>query len=485
MQEALTAKIAETVRSSVEDQIKKSLQDCDQPLPIAESPILTNINSELARLSTELKAFASSKAHQEPVLLPKPAEAIESIRDPPSPTKLHPYDNHYVDYITEDCAKELMEFLEQENFAKEGTREVGFYGEKYQYMGSRKEPKPIPPIIQTLLDDLNSNLNSNHKLNQVLVNKYTGANASLPRHSDNEWDIHPQSSIHTISIGAPAKIMFTKSGNDDHPTELVVNHRSLYVMSRASQDAYKHQILPDPENTVRYSLTFRTVHWTNLNSTYAVGDSNFGKIKFGTGKGTIGAATPGVRDFSCHVKDIAPSKYTSYKNVVVMFGTNDLKVPGVDVLETYKVYKGKIEEIRDLNPRGNIIICPVLPSRDISINKRIVQFNNYLFSDLAQGNIRVNIVHGFNQFVDREGRLRSVLHDRRTEHDVLHINDDGYRILVRLIKNCIFTVKRSRGRYTTERLYASVVAAQQVGPGSGRQDPGRQAPPWPRPRRSR
>ena len=51
-------------------------------------------------------------------------------------------------------------------------------------------------------------------------------------------------------------------------------------MTRHSQDFYKHQIKADPgqENSRRYSLTFRAIHWSNFNSTLLVGDSNFGKI---------------------------------------------------------------------------------------------------------------------------------------------------------------------------------------------------------------
>ena len=108
-------------------------------------------------------------------------------------------------------------------------------------------------------------------------------------------------------------------------------------MTRHSQDFYKHQIKADPgqENSTRYSLTFRAIHWLNFNSTLLVEDSNFGKIQFGVGKGKVGQATPGFRSFVPHVADIELIACTSYKNIVVMAGTNDLKENMTDAMKEF------------------------------------------------------------------------------------------------------------------------------------------------------
>ena len=214
--------------------------------------------------------------------------------------------------------------------------------------------------------------------------------------------------VYTVSIGNSAAVTFTniKSGEE---SELIVEDRSLYRMSRDSQNEFKHQIRQNPDNSVRYSLTFRCTHWSFLNSTYAVGDSNFGRIRFGEGRGNVGAATPGLKDWSPKVDDIIPSKSRSYRNVVVMCGTNDLKHPmeneDEEILTIYKKYKGKFEEVRKLNPKCKLFVCPVLPTRDQSINVRIVKFNKLIFSDLAKSNLYVSVVHGFAEFVDRSNGL--------------------------------------------------------------------------------
>ena len=227
-------------------------------------------------------------------------------------------------------------------------------------------------------------------------------------------------------------------------------------MTRESQNYIKHQVTPNESNEVRFSITFRAVHWQNFNSTYAVGDSNFGRIKFGEGRGKMGASTPGYVDWAPCINNLDPRKGASYRNIVIMVGTNDLKTNEVDVLDTYKLYKGKVELFRKYNPKGNIFICPVLPSRDKNLNRRVNEFNRYLHDDLIQTNLRVSFVYGFNEFADRDGMLRSALHDCRTQNDVLHINDRGYCILVRLIKLALFSMKRGKGKQTTGRTYANV-----------------------------
>ena len=132
-------------------------------------------------------------------------------------------------------------------------------------------------------------------------------------------------------------------------------------MTRQSQKFYKHHVLPNNSHNVRYSITLRCVHWTNFNSTYDVGDSNFGGLEFGSGRGTVVTATRGFRDWAACVKDIIPTKCAPYRNVVVMCGTNDLKISNNNVLETHQVLKGKVEQIREVNQDGNIFF-PVLPS---------------------------------------------------------------------------------------------------------------------------
>ena len=142
-------------------------------------------------------------------------------------------------------------------------------------MGSKSHStKSVPGEFQPLLSKISENIG--YKLNQILVNKYSGPDALLPKHSDNEYNTNPESEIFTVSIGDTATVKFT-SKNSTENCELSVDDRSLYSTKRSSQNYHKHHIDANPNNSVRYSITFRSIHWISLNSLYAVGDSNFGK----------------------------------------------------------------------------------------------------------------------------------------------------------------------------------------------------------------
>ena len=357
-------------------------------------------------------------------------------------------------FITDEQAVDLVSFLNEEDFADEGSRKVSSYGEQYQYNGSNSTPNPIPEQMSWIADKIKSEFNLQYDLNQVLVNKYESS-AELPPHSDNEGSIDPESSIYTISLSSPGIIEFTHK-NSEAKQELTVEPNSLYSMSQHSQNFYKHHVIQNSLELTRYSITLRSVHWAFYNSTYyAVGDSNFGRIEFGSGRGKVGKATPGMRDWAPCVKDIKPSRCASYRNVVLMCGTNDSKDSQCDILKTYQCFKGKIEEIKEINKSCKIFVCPVLPSRDKNLNREINAYNKYLFSDLVHSHLSVNIVQGFDEFADYYGFLKPALHDERNHNDVLHINGQGYCILVRLLKHAIFSVKTNKG--VTSRLFSHVV----------------------------
>ena len=235
-------------------------------------------------------------------------------------------------------------------------------------------------------------------------------------------------------------------------------------MSRDSQNVFKHEVPLNPENTTRYAITIRSVHWKFFNSTLWYGGSNCDKVRFGEGSGTLGRAMPGVVEKAPRLKHIIPEKCASYRNTVVMCGTNELKpqmknkVISEDrsVIDIYKLYKGKIEDLRRANPRGRLFICPVLPTRDSRLNMRVKEFNRYLFDDLSSSKLDVHIVPGFDDFCDNQGLLRQTLHEYHFPNDVLHINGSGCRILVGCVKNAIQHVKNSRGtgKFTTGKLWS-------------------------------
>ena len=451
--------LSDTIITVIEDCIKDSLKSS---VTEQSTELLASIHTELDKLSKEVKEFAQIThpldINGSDMPLQRPQEPIGSVKSDMAEPQCNAFSNYRENFITQEEASGLVSFFDQEEFVVEGSRKVVMYGEKYHYKGSNGSPKPIPESLTRLTEKVKTEMGLQYDLNQILVNKYEPSN-SLPPHSDNEGSIRPDSSIMTVSLNAPAKIEFSniKTGLKE---ELDVAPNSLYEMSRQSQNYFKHQVISNTSDQARYSITFRCVHWTNYNSTCAIGDSNFGHIEFGSGHGKVGTATPGVKEWAACVKDIEPSKCASYRNVVLMCGTNDLKVKDSNVKSIYQLYKGKVEQIREVNQYSNIFICPVLPSSDWNLNQKINDFNRLLFTDMQNGSMRINIVQGFNVFADHSGVLKPSLHDRRTPTDKLHINNKGYSILVKLIKQAIFSVKRSKNRSSAGRLYSQAARSR-------------------------
>ena len=211
----------------------------------------------------------------------------------------------------------------------------------------------------------------------------------------------------------------------------------------------------------RVSLTFRAIHWSNFNSTALVGDSNFGPIKFGTGKGKIGESTPGFRFWSPTIDTVKPLEYTSYRNVVLMVGTNDLKEDNVtdeQIKELYKMYKTNVSLIRKYNSKCKIYICPVLPTKSHDKNRKIFMFNKFLYNDLCQSDLKVIMVEGFVKFLDKRTNLLNSELGKPEVRDELHLNRKGISILVALLKRSIFHVKSSN------RLYSNVLRGGPIDP---------------------
>ena len=401
----------------------------------------------------ELHEVVNKLSHSESPLSSSGAFVTADISDKPVSHDFKHIDDITDNFITTDTCDALLNFFANEDFRTEGIRGVATYGAKYNYMGHKSQPKQLPPCLSSLVDEINKNNTSGkYEINQCLVNKFEGPDSALPEHADDEYDIDPTSDIFTISIGDTRTITFKNNFSGDE-----IKHTptpgSLYVMSRDSQNYYTHRIDKDPLFTgMRYSITFRCVHWRFLNSTCIIGDSNTSNIKFGTEKKTVGASTPGKQVFAAVVEDIDPKCCASYSNVVLMVGTNNLKASTISVAHVksiYSKYKGKIAEIKKLNKKCKIFVVPVLPTKLMTVNRKIIRFNDFIFDDLARSFECVSTVEGSAQFLDRDSGLLSESLSRY-RGDPLHINSAGVGMLVTFIKNAIFQRKKSSKNHSNK-----------------------------------
>ena len=410
-------------------------------------------------LMHEIKNSTNVLARTENVIFsPCPTE------DKPEAVSVTEHSESYIincvnDFINQSEIDFITSVLSDCTFSEEHGHSVCAFGADYRYNGSRATTRDFPEPIKELVDKINSKFyNSGDKINSCLVNKYSGNDAFLPEHSDNESSIDPESSIFTISIGAKANIVF-RDISDVTESKHLCESGSLYYMSRHSQDFFSHRInKSDMGEEVRYSLTFRVVGWCFKNSTCVIGDSNTGKLKFGTEVGTFGYTMPGKREWAATINDIDPTCCSSYKNVIILCGINDIKSKHIrnsnDIKELYIRLKCKIEQIHLLNKRANIFVCPILPTKLSELNRKALDFNKFILGDLCQSCPGVSLVLGFDEFLDQDGYLAK---DVSFAGDHLHLNLAGARHLATLFKASISLKNGGSGRIR-KKLYSAAVS---------------------------
>ena len=451
------------------------------------------MQSQMESLKSTLLSFENLATNFTQLSQPTPSpEPIPISLDHvlPASHEILPTSSYMDNFIPADEYEELLNYLKTlspDSFKKERGRSTIKFGEKYSYNGSREDSiVEIPPLVKRVLDKVNADLVQDDVplLNSCLVTKYTGPSALIPEHSDNERAIHPDSSIYTVSLGCDATIKFRDvlSGSVH---EQAVKSGSLYSMTRASQDVFRHSIPRNQELTesdIRFSLTFRSLHWRNNNSTVIIGDSNTGGLKFSSfGRsapsnlsGTFGNAMPGKRVAAFTVDQLDPFKCIGFNNIVVHCGINSIRGEEVSsedqVRDVYVHFKTKISDIVSVNKRARIYVNTLLPTKIENVNKKQKLFNSLIVNDLPKSFKDIRIINSQSRFSNVAGLLAPGLSREFNSHgepDQLHLNESGLRLLSYLIKSSLFSRKKSQdggtgdsggGRVQQEgRSYSSVL----------------------------
>ena len=453
---------------------------------------ITSLNSEVDSLRTTTQEVAAeiiktrkignplkgNSSPSEPKMFPNTRAASAASGVPKIHHGLKPHEEILLDVISTEEREKLTAYLEEHHGAFKPTRgrKVLLYGAEYSYPGSddiRAEPTPeiIKPILEKV-NDLQKDIYNKcfpdavkynrpaPTINACLINRYDSPDSFIPEHQDDEDTIHPESSIFTLSLGAPCTIKFREITTEEE-SSLHCPDRSIYTMSRKSQSFFKHRLdkggIPTGQG-VRFSLTFRSVGWQNKNSTCLIGDSNSGHLNFGDQKlGSFGAAMPGKRFFAPRVGDIDPRVCVGYRHIVLLCGTNNLKQPAVrreeDVRGILSELRTKVKQIQELTPKSLIYLCPVLPTKDDLLNEKVFHYCKMIKYELISEFSGVRFVPGFDRFLDSTEKLSRDLSrpvDRNGNRDILHLNAQGTRVLASLIKEAVLG-QRDGGRNTRSR----------------------------------
>ena len=388
--------------SSYSDEFLESISSKLELLCNSEPEISAGLNDLKQRMERIENVNSQTLTHPSGnSRVPVPMTEASEMQSRPPLTELTneytPIELSEEDIIDENKEKELVELFLQnaDQFKSESGHSVLHYGEPYKYNGSAQQltaTSPMPDAISSLIEMINTKYCSEDKprMNSCLINMYNGTSSSLPCHADDEPTIHPESSIFTLSIGEDCTVEFSDANSNLHIKSHTCKKRSLYSMTRKSQDFFKHEIKQGSvQSGIRFSLTFRSLSWCNRNATCIIGDSNTCNLQFGNDpRRSFGKLLPGKQFYTPTIDMINPYFCAAYKNVVILCGINDIKQDRVknptDVKNIFNLLSCKIEQIQSLNPKAHVFVCPVLPEKQHLIFNRETTFN--IFYGTSQSN---------------------------------------------------------------------------------------------------
>ena len=458
----------------------------------SQSPKLEKLENLCEKLSSELaeaKTYATICSTGTPVSsTPVSPKARSPKPMPAKKLKLEHSEKPVTDsrskFLDGDKLGALQEFLndqkKQGKFASENGHAVLLFGKDYHYTGARSRAKgnsnPIPGPISDVIEYIYTQFDGEYALDSVLVNHYpAGSSSYLPEHSDNEPAINPDSHIFTLSLGGSRTLSFREMSTKENVLDHVCEHNSLYSMSRQSQNFFLHridkaEITGAAPSCERFSLTFRCIDQRYRRSTIVLGDSNTKWFRFGEGPGTFGRGLPGKCQPTMLIEKINPADCMSYNNAVIQCGINDLTGNKVtitgpkDVGVVFDHFKCKIDGILAANPKINVFIVPLLPTRSVTYNKYVRVFNSLLKSNIIDCDYRCTAIN-VAELEYSDGILRSEC--LKVDWDNIHINIKSVRKVAMSVRDAIYLKYNSgrKNRINSTKLYSEAVGTKPRGGG--------------------
>lgn len=133
-----------------------------------------------------------------------------------------------------------------------------YYGSMpYTYSGGRHEARPMPLVLEELVDRLALTVGS---FNTCLGNLYRDGRDSIAWHADDEPELGAMPTIASVSLGAARAFLVRRCDDRQAPRWSVeLRHGDLLVMSGRSQLDYEHSVPKRAAGVRRINLTFRAV----------------------------------------------------------------------------------------------------------------------------------------------------------------------------------------------------------------------------------
>lgn len=176
--------------------------------------------------------------------------------------------SYYKNYFEQSFFDELKDKINWEEkeiflFGKKimQPRLVAFYGDRgvsYKYSGQEMQSILWNDSLLQIKNSLKENLGLD--FNSCLLNYYRDGNDSMGWHQDNELALGKNPTIASLTFGSERKFKLKHISEPAHKLDLILEDKSVFIMSGETQHFYKHAI-PKTKKEVgpRINLTFRNI----------------------------------------------------------------------------------------------------------------------------------------------------------------------------------------------------------------------------------
>jgi alkylated DNA repair dioxygenase AlkB len=138
-------------------------------------------------------------------------------------------------------------------------RSIGFYSDTskgYNYSSTITPSKKMHPCLRELLIYINDKFDYNY--NGILINKYSGGEDYIGKHSDDERGLDSTIGVIALSYGAIRKFRIRNKLTGNIEIDVPTEPTNIIQMAGNFQKEFTHEIPVEKKvKGVRYSLTFR------------------------------------------------------------------------------------------------------------------------------------------------------------------------------------------------------------------------------------
>ena len=164
------------------------------------------------------------------------------------------------DIFTDLRVDSILEQITCDKAESHGRKTAYFGNIGYSYGRISHDPAPYPDcaVFDRILEGM-KNLVPDFCLEDYscLVTHYPDGSSQIPLHHDDEEQIIADSNIYTVSIGCDRYLTLQNQVGLLNEASVEIKHGSVYSMSRESQSAWKHGVLPQDSTEPRISFGFR------------------------------------------------------------------------------------------------------------------------------------------------------------------------------------------------------------------------------------